>query len=72
MQRSESPCSCARCSGVIEFIIDCMAAMRWAISSSSSSSVSRVLREEVAVALHELLEGRLGVLPGLLHLRAGR
>ena len=26
-----------------------------------------VLREEVAVALHELLEGRLGVLPGLLH-----
>ena len=26
-----------------------------------------VLREEVAVALHELLEGGLGVLPGLLH-----
>ena len=26
-----------------------------------------VLREEVAVALHELLEGRLGVLAGLLH-----
>ena len=30
-------CSCARCSGVIEFIIACMAAMRWAMTSSSSS-----------------------------------
>ena len=32
--------SCARCSGVIEFIIACIAAMRWAICSRSSSTVS--------------------------------
>ena len=30
--------SCARCSGVIEFSMACMAAMRWAMTSSSSSS----------------------------------
>ena len=59
---SDSPCSWARCSGVIELSIDCMAAMRWAISSRSSSRFSRVLREEVAEALHELLEGRLRLL----------
>ena len=52
--------SCARCSGVIELSIACMAAIRWAITSSSSSSDLRVLREEVAEALHELLE------PGIL------
>ena len=48
--------SWARCSGVIELSIACMAAMRRAMSSSSSSRVCGVLREEVAVALHEAVE----------------
>ena len=34
---SERPWSWARCSGVIELSIACMAAMRWAMTSSSSS-----------------------------------
>ena len=36
---SESSCSCARCSGVIELSIACIAAILWASCSSSSSSV---------------------------------
>ena len=36
---SESCCICALCSGVMEFIIACIAAMRWAMISKSSSSV---------------------------------
>ena len=61
--------SCARCSGVIELSMACMAAIRWAMTSSSSSSDWRVLREEVAEALHELLEPRvLAPLAPLQHL----
>src|SRR5829696_939231 len=37
---SDSSCSWARCSGVIELSIACMAAIFWASCSSSSSSVS--------------------------------
>ncbi len=48
--------SSSRCSGVSESISRCAAAARRASESISSSRFCRVLREEVAVLLHELGE----------------
>ena len=55
---SASCCICARCSGDIEFSIACIAAIRRGDLLEQLVEVLRVLGEEVAELLHELLETR--------------